>query len=133
MPVSTIQKYKSAPSQVSESSRKVTQPPLEREFRSELNAARSATAQERVADADVPCRRDWVPIHTNFAIPNGLKAVDSRIGDERGQEWIREVRVIQDIEEFRAQLHVKPFGNRGAFVNCQIPLLERRSVQSVAA
>src|SRR4029077_20047059 len=53
--------------------------------------------------------------------------------NERGQERIRKVRMIQHIEEFGAELNLQPFGDRRVLIDREVPLLEGRSVESVTA
>src|SRR5882672_5119004 len=111
----------------------VSRDSLEGELGRQLNPARAAAAQERVSYAHVASSRDGRTTQAHFTVPTDRKAVDPRIGNERGQERIRKVRVIQHIEEFGAKLHLQPLGDRCVLIDREVPLFEGRSVKSIAA
>ena len=84
---------------------------LESELGRELNAARPAASEERIADAHVAGRGDRIVARPSLAVASGsalqLHAgleVRCRVRNERGQERIGEVRVIEEVEEIGAKL-----------------------------
>src|SRR5579859_1292925 len=108
---------------------------LELKHGRQLNAARATAADERVADAHVARGSDGQTAAANFTIPGAVerKASRGRIGDKRRQQRIREVRVIEQVEEVDSELHADALGNRRLLVDGEVPLFERRSSQRVAA
>ena len=54
-------------------------------------------------------------------LPESWKPLN-RIGNERGQERIGEVRMIEQVEEFRPQLHIQSLGDRSGLIDRQVPL-----------
>src|SRR5579864_5473183 len=102
----------------------------ERELDRQLNPPRSAAAQERIAYADVAGGGDLVCADAHFPVTVRLKTaaagrteIRGRISDKCRKQRTGKVRMVQDIEEFRAELQVQPLGNRRVLVDCQVPLL----------
>lgn len=114
---------------------------LEDEFRGQLYPARPTSAEERIADANIACSNDLVGAISDFAVVRpsdkstaaGKINVCSRIGDERGEQGIREIGMIKDVKEIRAKLNAQPFANRRGLINREIPLFEGRTNQTIAA
>ena len=52
-------------------------------------------------------------------------------GKEGRQEWIGEIRVIEDVEEIRTELYFQPFVDRGVLIESKVPLLERRAEEGI--
>ena len=103
---------------------------LESELRGQLQAARSAAAEEGIANADVTSggqaegtRRGSVRID---AILGGVR-------DEVRQVGIREVRMVEDVVSLKAEFHVQLLGELRLLVNRKIELAEVRSDERVAA
>jgi len=124
--------------------------PLERKLGRQLNPARPAAPQERVSYAHVASSSDGkmattVPYGDGGAIQDasswlrrGIRRAIANstlcsIRDKRRQEGIREVRMIEDVEELGADLHVQPLGDRRVLVNREVPLLVRWPAQGIAA
>ena len=98
---------------------------LEAEDRRELHSSRSSSTQERIADTDIAGSSDRVGARADLPIiAVGRKARLAGIGDESRKEGIREIRMIQDVEEFSTDLHIHAFAERCVFVDGKIPLLE---------
>src|SRR5947209_4106184 len=93
---------------------------LEGEFCGKLNAARSATPEEWIADADIPGGSNVVVAVANFAVTHFLKSICCRIGDKRRKHGICEVGMIYDVEEFSPQLQVEPFRDSCVLVEREI-------------
>lgn len=117
-------------------------PPLERELGRQLNPTRPAAPQERVAYAHVAgsCETKMAataPYGDRRTARNAWTAIANStlcsIRDKRRQEGIREVRMIEDVEELGANLHAEPLGNRRVLVNREVPLLVLWPTQCVAA
>ena len=51
---------------------------------------------------------------------------------EGRQEWICKIRVIDDVEEICAELHLQPFVYRRVFIESKVPLLESRAEERIA-
>jgi len=87
--------------------------------------ARAAASEERVADAHVSGGGDGIAAGASFEGVSAIqgKAVEARVCDERGQERVREVGMVNDIEEVCAQLQVHAFSDGRVLVDRQIPLL----------
>ena len=109
---------------------------LERKLGGQLNPARPTAAQERVAYAHVACSRDGkmaatVPYGDRRSARNAWAAIAystlCSIRDKRGKEGIREVRMIEDVEEFGAKLQINTLGDGCGLVYREVPLFERRS------
>ena len=116
---------------------------LERELGRELDAARAASAEERVADAHVARRNDMVGSVAYFATPAScyeatpagsrmrwgrLTYVASRVGNKRRQQRIGEVWMIEDVKEFRTELQTQLLADLRVLVNREIPLFEGRTL-----
>ena len=107
--------------------------PLEREFGRQLNPPWPATTQERVSYAHVARGGDGISRLAHFSVPAGFKSVESWIGNECRQKRIRKVWVVQHIEEFGADLHLHPLGDRCVLIDRHVPLFECRAVEGVTA
>src|SRR6516162_7423274 len=94
---------------------------LERDFRGELNAARTASTEERIADPHIACRRECVEAD---AASRRVETVDARIGDKVGQHRIRKIRVVKQVEEFRAELQLHSLGELCVFEHREVEFLE---------
>src|SRR5580704_2815947 len=109
---------------------------LECEFGCQLYPARASATQERVANPHVAGCRELVSLTggsgTGFAIPVGHQPRSGGIGNERRKERIGKVRVVQNVEEFRAQLHAQTFGKLRVLIKREVPLLEAGTAQGVA-
>src|SRR5215471_19836335 len=99
---------------------------LEAEYGCELDTARTAAADERVADAYVTRSCDGIAAacSSDLATVRDLEASSTGVSDECRQERIREVRMVQQVEEVRAQLHCYPLGQVRGLVNGEVPFLE---------
>src|SRR4029077_11641932 len=121
---------------------------LERKLRSQLNSPRAPASQERVADSDVARSHDLIRAIAHFPVVGaspetatasiqircgGLGHVACRIGNERWQQRTRDIVMVQNVEEFSAQLEIEALGQPRVLGDGQIPLPERRANQSVAS
>src|SRR5580704_13854583 len=112
---------------------------LKRKLGRKLDAPRAATAKKWVADADVTCG-DYVveavadftscPIRRESAGASGID-IAGRVGNKSRQNRVGEVRMVQDIEKVRAQLHAHALGDFRVFINRKIPLLEGRALEGI--
>ena len=110
---------------------------LESKLDGQLNAPRTATADERVADAHVARGGNNAGARSSgiayFPPVHHLEAVDAWVCEEGWQVRIGKVGVIEEIEEIDAELHVKALSDRCAFVDREIELFERRTAQGIPA
>jgi len=115
---------------------------LEGKLRRQLNPARPPAAEEGIANANVAGSDDVITsvaylssrtAGNESAFTSGWRKISSWIGNKSWQEWVREVRVIQDIEELRAQLHTQAFRDCGVLVNREVPLFKCRPHKGVSA
>src|ERR1700739_2514318 len=121
--------------------RTIDQVTLKQKLSGKLDASRSAAPKKRVADTYVTCGDDVVEAVAYFTAcpirrePTSASRIDvaGRIGDESWQNGIREIRMVQDIEKVRAQLHAHALGDFRVFINGKIPLFEWRALQRVAS
>jgi hypothetical protein len=74
---------------------------LKRDLQSELRSARSASTQERVADAHVAGGGES---QVADATASAIKAVACWIGNEVRQVRVGEIRVVEDVEELSPEL-----------------------------
>src|ERR1700720_3869567 len=96
--------------------------PLENEFQTKLNVSRPTRADHRIRSSHV--RR-------------GVRSAKStRLGGvfvkQRGSFRIRERRMIQYVEKFRAELQSHPLGQPRVFHQRKIPVVEARASKQVA-
>src|SRR5579864_6455179 len=92
---------------------------LERKFRRQLNSARSAAAQKRIANTHISGGHNLICAVPHFTISVYVKSAPAarrqswrrvrrqcqirrRIGDKRRQFWIREIWMIENVEKLRA-------------------------------
>ena len=99
---------------------------LENELRRQLDAARSATAQERVADANVTGSGEVVPADARFTSPVDPETVRRRIGDKCRKQRICEVWVVQEVKKLGTELNAQALRDFRVFVDREIPLFEGR-------
>ena len=113
-----------------------------------MNAARASAAEERVADADVAGSSEVVPgirgnarerwLAANFVIPRHLETtpagaeVRGRVGNEAREQRTGEIGMVQNVEEFRPQLHLHAFSDGRVFVESEVPLFVGRPHQRIA-
>ena len=112
---------------------------LEDKLGCQLDSARSAASQKRVADTYVPGRgnvvptvADFAPISVQLEAASTVPEVRSGIRDEGWQKRAGKIGVVQQIEELSAQLQVHSLCNRGGLVDRQVPLLISWAHQSIA-
>src|SRR5580704_3652337 len=115
---------------------------LEAEFQCQFDSARTAAAKEGIADAYVTGSGDTVTAVTHLtevvADCRGLESaatvakIRRRVRNEIRQDRVGEIRVIEDVEELRAELRLHSFVDGRVFVECEVPLLVSRSGQRVA-
>src|SRR4029453_5131915 len=84
---------------------------LEAQACRELERARAAAAQERVAAGDVGRRRDGQ--EADPAVRCGVDPVLQEVDGEVGQQRVREVRVVEDVEAVDRQLQGGGVGEGG--------------------
>ncbi|UWZ84128.1 hypothetical protein MOP44_26680 [Occallatibacter riparius] len=92
-----------------------------------MDSTRSTATEEGVADTDVSGCEPRKASVADFTTIGRLEAADPGIGDERWQERVGEVRVINHIEELRSQLHVYVLGQGCVLVQSDVPLFELRT------
>src|SRR5207253_8865246 len=99
---------------------------LESELEAQLNAARTAAYEERIADADVACGGDWVATAAHFAGSAAVQRKTSCAGvrDEGRQEGVGKIGVIENVEKVGAELHAEALRDCGCLINREVPLLE---------
>src|SRR5262249_17380725 len=102
---------------------------LELHDRGELKAAGSAATEERVADSHVTGRAQRVVP----AVAAGRGIGRSDVGDEVRQERIREVRVVEQVEELSPELQVDLLGQSRIFEEREVELLEAGPSQRIAS
>lgn len=95
-----------------------------------MNVSRTAAAEERVADADVGRDGDWQKADS---APCGIDAVKARVRSEARQKRRREIRVIQDIKNLRAQLQRDVFGYFRRFEHRKIEIFIPRTDERISA
>ena len=104
---------------------------LEGELGGKLDAARTAAAEERIADADVtgggddtaaPGQRIKGAPHFTSTTTIELKSAGQRVGQEGRQVRAGKVRVVQDVKEICPELQLYALGQGRVFVNCKVPL-----------
>src|SRR5580704_6118155 len=93
---------------------------LEAEFQCQFDSARTAAAKEGIAD----CR--------GLESAATVAKIRRRVRNEIRQDRVGEIRVIEDVEELRAELRLHSFVDGRVFVECEVPLLVSRSGQRVA-
>src|SRR5450631_2548258 len=97
---------------------------LEGELGCELDTTWAAATEERVTDSYVASGGKVIAANSHLPIcRTRLKSVSAWIGNERRQERICKIRVVQQVEEVGAELHVKPLGKHSGLVDCEVPLL----------
>src|ERR1700752_1065669 len=95
---------------------------LENELRRQLDTARSATAQERVSDANVAGSGEVVAADACFTSPVDPESVRRRIGDKCRKQRVSEVRVVQEVKKLGAKLNAQALRDFRVFVDREIPL-----------
>src|SRR4029077_6337877 len=106
---------------------------LERELGCELDSARAASPQKWIADAHVAGGAERIETRTYFTISRQLEAIETCVRNERGQERISEIRMIENVEELGAKLQTHALGDGCGLVYGEVPLFECRSTQRVAS
>src|SRR5437763_556631 len=110
---------------------------LETEAQRQLNVARSAAAQERIAQADVGSRcalgkPDSSSIgRIRWYVAGASQTVGREVHEEARPERAGKVRVVQDIEEVGTQLHVEALRQFRVFHDREVPVLESGPVQGI--
>ena len=102
---------------------------LERELGCKLDSARAASSQEWVADPHVAGGAERIETRTYLTISRELEAIETCVSNERGQEWISEIGMIESVEEFGPQLQIHTLGDGRGLVYREVPLFERWSTQ----
>ena len=102
---------------------------LEGDLSGELDAARAASAEERIANSHVAggCQR----VITDAATRR-VDTVDTGVGDEIRQLRVGKVGAVEQVEEFSAELQLHPLGNLGVLEHRAVELLERWSSERIA-
>ncbi len=100
---------------------------LEAKLGRELNAARCAASEERIADADVAGSGDRIATGPGFERirPVEGKAVDSRIRDECRQERVRKIGMVDDVEKVGANLQIQTLSKDRVFVHGKVAIAYR--------
>jgi len=97
---------------------------LEREVNRQLRAARTASAQIRVAATYIRRRRGL----------DKLRSVRVQVVHAKSrQQWVAEVRVIEDIEEIAAKFHRHGFGQVRCLGQREVEIRIARRIEGVAA
>lgn len=98
---------------------------LERKLRRQLNSPRPAAPKERIANAHVACGHNLIRAISDLAIAINVESATATrskvrcgIGDKGRQFRVGEVRMIEHVEEFGAQLHIHTFRDCRVFVDC---------------
>src|SRR6266576_2968809 len=102
---------------------------LEANLCGELNAAWTAASQERVADAHIASCRDR---ESTGMLPGG-RVRGSDVRDERRHGGVRQIRMIEHVEEVGANLQGCSFRESGVLEDAEVKFLETGTTQTVAA
>src|SRR5215469_7340398 len=102
---------------------------LESDLSGELDAARAASAKKWVANSHVAGSRQRI---ITDAATGRVDTVDTGIGDEIRQLRVGKVGMVEQVEEFSAELQLHPLGNLGVFKYRAVELLEGWSSQRIA-
>src|SRR5215813_1029565 len=102
--------------------------PSKNQLHCQLNIPWSTTAQKRIADANVRCNgnRKKASASTGRRIYRG-----SHISCKTRQQWIGKVWMIEEIEDFGAQLYPKLLSDVSIFENGEVNVAITRSPQGV--
>src|SRR5208337_687038 len=106
-------------------------PYLKHELNCQLDSARTASPDEGIAFSHVTCGGSG-----QEALARTRVRIDPCVvagGKEGGQEWICKIRVIDDVEEICTELHFQPFVDRRVLIEGEVPLLESRAEERIAA
>ena len=95
----------------------------------ELNISWPATAHEWIADADVWCDGDRQEAcsATSCRIHRS-----SHVSGKSRQQWIRKIRMIEDVEDLRSQLNPKLLIDLSVFEDREVDVVITRSTQRVS-
>ena len=103
---------------------------LEAELQGQLNIARAASSEERVADANVRC-------HRNRQIPDAAasrsQSILRHIHRVVGPQWVGEVWMVQDIEEVGAELKPHRLLDLEGFGQRDVEIRVARAIEGVAS
>src|SRR6267154_5120711 len=106
---------------------KVSSRRSENDLGSDLRSARAALREERVAGGDIGRLRVFGEVRLRAEVGN-LALRDRAAARKR-----IEVRMVQQVEDLKADLEAHPFGDLGSLDEVKIPLPEVGSAESVAA
>src|SRR5262249_36901817 len=101
--------------------------PLKYQLQGELNVARTAAAQERIADSDVRCDRNRQKSLSPAG--NGIDAVGAGVGRKARQQRRRKVRMVKQIEHLCPELELDLLSYRSRLDQRHVIVAVTRSAQ----
>src|SRR5690349_4278201 len=101
----------------------------ENKLHRELNITWAATAEERIADAHVGCDGDREKARA--AAGHGIDR-RSHVGGKTRQQRIREVWMVEDVEDFGAQLQPQFLRQLGVLEDREVDVVITRTTQRIA-
>ena len=93
---------------------------LEGKLSGKLDTAWPAASKERVARANISRCGNW-------EVTAGIGAIKPCIRDPGGQKWVGKIGMVEQVEDFRAQLHVQAFSQLCILEDREIKLFVRGS------